>query len=57
MVKKEISERKLCECGEFIIGRRSDAQKCLECRRKAEREASQRIKEREKEEGYARSCR
>jgi len=49
MVKKNIGERICRDCGEIIIGRRSDAQKCLECRRKAEREASQRIKKREKE--------
>ena len=45
-----MAERKLCECGKFIVGRRSDAQKCLVCRRNAEREASQRIKKKEKEE-------
>lgn len=50
MVKEKIGEKICRDCGKPIIGRRIDAQKCLVCRRKAEREASQRIKRREKEE-------
>ena len=46
-----MDERKLCEkCGKPITGRRSDARKCLECRRYDERESSKKIKDKEKEE-------
>jgi len=50
MVKKRIEERVCRNCGKIIIGRRSDAIICRDCRRKAQEESSQRIKEKEKEE-------
>lgn len=41
---------KICrDCGKQIIGRRADAIICKDCRRKAQEESSQKIKEQEKE--------
>lgn len=50
MVKNNIGERVCRDCGKLIIGRRIDAIICKDCRRKAQEESSQRIKEMEKEE-------
>jgi DNA-directed RNA polymerase subunit M/transcription elongation factor TFIIS len=50
MVKEKIDQRYCEDCGEIIWNRRADAKRCLECRRKAEREASKRVKEIEKRE-------
>jgi len=44
MVKERIDERICRDCGKLIIGRRIDAIVCKDCRRKAQEEASQRIK-------------
>lgn len=49
MVKKRIEDRICRDCGKQIIGRRADAIICKDCRRKAQKESSQKIKEQEKE--------
>lgn len=49
MVKNK-RDGKICrDCGKQIIGRRADAIICKDCRRKAQEESSQKIKEQEKE--------
>lgn len=50
MVINKIGEKVCRDCGKQIIGRRADAIICKDCRRKAQVEASQKIKEQEKEE-------
>jgi len=49
MVKNKIGEKICRDCGKQIIGRRADAVICKDCRRKAQTQSSQRIKEQEKE--------
>lgn len=50
MVKNKIGEKICRDCEKRIIGRRADAIICKDCRRKAQVQASQNIKEQEKEE-------
>lgn len=45
-----MNERICRDCGRPIVGRRADAIICKDCRRKAQEESAQKIKEKEKEE-------
>jgi len=49
MVKNEVNEKACRDCGKQIIGRRADAIICKDCRREAQVQSSQKIKEKEKE--------
>jgi predicted metal-binding protein len=52
MVKKRIDERLCRDCGKLIIGRRSDAIVCKDCRDKARERFSKRKREKDNKEKF-----